>query len=117
VRRAAQAARVSPFAHYRRLERDPSYKLAFDQAWNDGCQRLEDEATRRAVEGWDEPVYQGGQRVGTKRKFSDRLLIARLEAEMPGKYGRQVLEHSGPGGEPIAVTVRFVKPDGSQLPG
>jgi hypothetical protein len=90
VRGAARAAGVSPFVHYRRLKSDPRYKDAFERAWECGCQALEDKATERAIEGWDEPVYQGGGLVGTKRKFSDRCLLARLEAEMPEKYRKNL---------------------------
>jgi hypothetical protein len=35
---------------------------------------LEAEARRRAVQGWDEPVFHQGRKVGTIRKYSDRML-------------------------------------------
>lgn len=49
-------------------------------------QELETEARRRAVEGWDEPVWFQGEMVGTIRKFSDTLLIFLLKANRPEKY-------------------------------
>ncbi|MBF0400653.1 MAG: hypothetical protein HQL90_07780 [Magnetococcales bacterium] len=52
--------------------------LAFKQGWAEALQvaagALEDEARRRAVEGWEEPVYQHGKMVGTIHRHSDRLL-------------------------------------------
>ena len=43
-------------------------------------ERLETEAQRRAVEGWDEPVFHEGREVGKKRRYSDTLLIFTLKA-------------------------------------
>lgn len=48
---------------------------------------LEDEAMRRAVDGVEEPVFQGGQLVGTKRVYSDSLLKLMLQAADPARYG------------------------------
>lgn len=48
---------------------------------------LEDEAMRRAVDGVEEPVYQAGQLVGTKRVYSDSLLKLMLQAADPARYG------------------------------
>lgn len=41
------------------------------------------EAWERAVVGWEEPVYQNGEKVGTKRKKSDALLCLLLK-RLPG---------------------------------
>ncbi len=48
--------------------------------------RVEAEIVRRGVEGWEEPVFQGGKQVGTIRKFSDQLLIFYAKARMPERY-------------------------------
>ena len=37
------------------------------------------ECDRRALEGWDEPVYRKGQVMGIVRKYSDVLLIFRMK--------------------------------------
>jgi hypothetical protein len=42
--------------------------------------RWEEEAARRAVEGWEEPVFWNGRQIGTRRRFSDSLLIFLFEA-------------------------------------
>lgn len=50
----------------------------FAERWDDAIAAvrptLEEAAFRRAVEGWDEPVFQGGRQVGVKRRYSDNLL-------------------------------------------
>lgn len=47
---------------------------------------LEDEARRRAVDGVDEPVFQGGELVGHVRRYSDRLLEFLLRGRRPTVY-------------------------------
>lgn len=59
-----------------------------------------DEAERelflRAVRGWNEPVYQGGELVGTILVKSDRLLEFFLKHRRPEIYGDKTkVEHSG----------------------
>ncbi len=44
---------------------------------------LEDEATRRAIEGVKKPVYQGSKKVGEILHYSDTLLIVLLKAQAP----------------------------------
>lgn len=71
------------------------YRRAFEAARDEAADRLEMEARRRAEEGWQEPVYQGGILVGTKRKYSDRLLLALLEAHHP-QFGKKLkVTHDG----------------------
>ena len=81
---------------YRKRQADPAFARAWDEAAAIGVAALEDEARRRAYEGWDEPVWHKGEECGTVRKFSDTLLIVLLKAHMPEKYQeRQKVEHSG----------------------
>src|SRR5262249_21583923 len=61
---------------------------------------LEAELRRRAVEGWLEPVYYRGKKVGDVRKFSDTCLIFALKGEKPEKY-RERFEHAGKDGGPV----------------
>jgi len=42
-----------------------------------------------------------------KRKFSDRLLMARLKALKPAKYGDKT-EITGAGGAPVSIRIKFV---------
>ena len=88
------------------------YAAAFADAQEDFVELLEQEARRRGVVGWDEPVvYQGAycyetdptthqRRQVMVRKFDSMLLQAQLNALRPEKY-RYRHEHAGPGGGPI----------------
>lgn len=58
-------------------EEDSEVELAVRAAYDEGTQRvIVKELKRRGIDGWDEPVYQGGKRVGKVRKYSDTLLLA-----------------------------------------
>jgi len=65
---------------------DPAFDAAWDDANEAATQRMEREADRRAIEGYDKPVYHNGVEVGSERKFSDTLLIFRLKAKRPDVY-------------------------------
>lgn len=89
--------------------KDPAFAARYDEAIERGTDVLEDEARRRAVEGVDRPVFQGGECVGHVREFSDNLMTILLGGRRD-KYRRQKVEHSGPDGGPIqqSVEVEFV---------
>lgn len=63
---------------YKARDRMPDFKAGWDAALAAARPRVEQEAMRRAVEGWEEPVYQGGKLVGYKRRYSDGLLRTML---------------------------------------
>lgn len=104
VSEACKAAGVGRTTHYRWLGEDEAYEKAFFEAKDAAIHVLEEEALRRAIDGWDEPVYQGGELVGTKRKYSDTLLIWMGKAMAPKRH-RDRTEISGEGGGPIQVGV------------
>jgi hypothetical protein len=83
---ASKAARISRKTVYARRDTDPLFKAAWDDALNEGCDHLEEEARRRAVEGTKKPIFYRGQVVGQIREYSDVLLIFLLKAHRPGKY-------------------------------
>lgn len=88
---AAEAAGIDRSSHYTWLRGDTDYKAAFQESDIIVGQNVLDEAVRRAVQGWDEPVTVAGQRE-VVRKFSDRLLERLLEAHHPEKF-RSNLAH------------------------
>lgn len=102
---AAEASNVHRQSHRNWMANDPRYAAAFEAAKDESIERMEHEARRRAVAGWEEPVYHQGQVVGTVRKFSDLLLIFMLKAARPEVY-RERFEHVGPGGGPIQIDQR-----------
>jgi hypothetical protein len=133
---AASAAGITRGMHYRRLKKDPVYKAAFDVSQEIAIGVLEDEATRRAVEGIEELVlFQGrvcyapviddeglivlneegkpiiSRRPLKKRTYSDSMLQFLLRGARPEKY-RERFEHTGKDGGPINahLEVFFVTP-------
>lgn len=67
----------------------------------------EGEMYRRAVHGTTKPVYQGGQKVGAIKEYSDTLLIFMLKAHKPDMYRETVRsELTGKDGGPIQQSVQ-----------
>lgn len=113
VSRAALSIGVAREHLYRLREADPEFKVLWDSAVERGTDALEDEATRRGVAGYDEPVFYQGKKTGTVRKYSDTLLIVQLKARRPAKYRENVSTVvSGPNGGPIqSVVLATTEPD------
>jgi hypothetical protein len=101
---AALAAKVGRRTVYEWLEADPSFVALKADAHEDALDRLEGEAYRRAHDGWLEPVYQGGIKVGSIRKKSEALLMFLLKGKKPEVY-RERHEHTGKDGGPIALAL------------
>lgn len=90
----AAGSAASSFYHLRRM--DPEFASAWEAALEEATAGVELEMHRRAVEGYDEPVYQKGELVGTVTKYSDRLLELRAKALLPQKYiERRAVELNG----------------------
>lgn len=71
---ACRAVGLSTTNAYRTRKRMPRFAARWDAALAAIRPALEEAAFRRAVEGWDEPVFQGGRQVGVRRRYSDNLL-------------------------------------------
>ncbi|UTC27943.1 terminase small subunit [Stenotrophomonas phage A1432] len=91
---------------------DTMYAIAIEEA----ADRIEGEAYRRAVEGYDEPViYQGmtttvidpetmQEKQLTVRKYSDSLMAMILRGARPEKYRENYkVEHSGAAGGVLVI--------------
>jgi hypothetical protein len=95
VTKACRYAKVNPTTAFRMRQADPR----FDQAWIEAERRFTDRAERelfrRAIDGVEEPIYQGGKLVGTKLVYSDSLLLAVVKARKPDLYrDRSTVEHA-----------------------
>jgi len=88
VTTAAEAAGVARRTVYDWRDRYPEFAEAWQEAESEACDRLEAEAWRRAVVGYDRPIYQHGRLVGHERQFSDRLLLALLATHRPERFSR-----------------------------
>lgn len=86
ITRAAEMVGLNRGCHNMWRRDDPTYLPRFLDAQEEACDRLEEEARRRAVDGTLKPVFQGGKEVGTIREFSDTLLIFLMKGVMPQKY-------------------------------
>jgi Homeodomain-like domain len=71
---------------YRWRQVDPSFAVAYTDAMEAGTDLIEDEARRRAVDGYDRPVFQGGKLVGVVRVYSDELAAMLLRGRRPEIY-------------------------------
>jgi len=84
AKRAGRSAKVMKDLR----ERDPVFRDEYDAALDEAVDMLEGEARRRAVEGWEEPIFQRGEQIGLIRKYSDKLMETLLRGARPEKYGR-----------------------------
>lgn len=99
--RAAAAINAARGTVYAWKRSDEAFSAAWDDAVEAGTDVIEDEATRRATEGFVKPVYQGGELVGYQREYSDTLTVLLLKGRRRAKFGPGDGEGDGSG-----VTVR-----------
>jgi hypothetical protein len=62
------------------------FAQAYSNAMEAGTDLIEQEARRRAVEGYDRPVFQRGQLAGLERVYSDMLLALLLRGRRPDVF-------------------------------
>lgn len=113
IRGAAAASRISRRCAHYWMRNDPNFAEAFADARETAFDLLEAEARRRALDGWDEPIYgpgpdgAGSKQIGTIRKYSDALLMFLLKAARPERFraGHDV-RHSGTVSMPVSVSVK-----------
>jgi hypothetical protein len=66
---------------------------------------LEAEAIRRGRDGYSEEIYQNGELVGYRTRYSDRLLETALRATDPARYGgKSTVTVEGNEANPVALT-------------
>ncbi|SFP72806.1 hypothetical protein [Sphingomonas rubra] len=73
---ACEVVGKSTTSAYKARERVRGFRNRWDDAVDASRPSIESEVRRRAVEGWDEPIFQGGKQVGVRRRYSDTLLKA-----------------------------------------
>jgi hypothetical protein len=110
VCKACEVAKVARSTAYEGRT-DEQFAEMWDEIEAATTDAMEREAYRRAVEGVERPVWQGGKLMGTVAEYSDTLLIFMLKGRKPEVYRDNVrVEHSGPSGGPIELA-----PPGQQL--
>jgi Homeodomain-like domain len=75
-----EALGINRVTVYRWRQGDKVFAQAYSNAMEAGTDLIEQEARRRAVEGYDRPVFQRGQLAGLERVYSDMLLAFRTLA-------------------------------------
>lgn len=83
---ASKASKASRDWLYNKRKTNEEFARRWDEAWDQGTDKLEAEAQRRAVEGVLKPVFQGGEEVGLIREYSDSLLVFLLKSRRPQRY-------------------------------
>jgi hypothetical protein len=95
VSAAARRAATHRCTAYRHRQADPEFRAAWDEALEVAMDDMEAEARRRAVDGWDEPVFYEGKVCGHIRKYSDALIMFLLKAYRPEFRDNDRVVHSG----------------------
>lgn len=71
-------------------KRDPEFAAQITEAREQADGDLLVELHRRAVEGTSEPIFgPNGQQVGSKRRYSDRLLLEKVRSRFPADFAQR----------------------------
>lgn len=92
-------------AYRKACAEDPIFQEQVDEIIELYYDEVEAEAHRRAVEGVEEGIYYQGGMVGTKKVYSDALLIKILSARRAKVYGDKK-EITGANGAALEFVVR-----------
>ena len=95
LQRAAQEAGISSTTVREHQKHDVDFRTACDEAYGDFKEAIESEIMRRAIFGWEEPVYQQGVLAGTIRKYSERLLELLAKRHIPEYKEKHEVTHTG----------------------
>lgn len=105
VRAACASACYARRCVYRWRKNDSDFAARWAKALLMAGDLLEEEADRRGRDGTEVPVFHQGEVCGTKRKYSDSLLLARLKAIKPEQY-REKIAVLANDHRPITVVLR-----------
>jgi len=86
ITRGCEAVGLDRVTVYRWRADNEEFARLWDEAKAIGIEALEDEATRRAFEGSEKPVFYMGDECGTIREYSDTLAIFLLKGAKPERY-------------------------------
>ena len=87
VTAAAERAGVHRRRFYEARAGNEAFAAAWEQAWDEGTDRLEDELRRRSVDGYDEVTTgQDGEVLRTLHRYDNTGLVKLLAARRPEKY-------------------------------
>jgi hypothetical protein len=100
VTKACEAVGIARKTAYEHRSKDADFAAEWDDALEAATDLLEHEARRRAMDGTEKPVYQGGELVGYVREYSDALMTLLLKAHRPKRF-RERMDLTGADGGPL----------------
>jgi hypothetical protein len=103
----ARAFGISYECYRLHLRSDPAFRAGIDEARRYYVDLLRCEVHRRAVEGWEVPVFRRGKQVGVSRRYSDRLLLRHAASFDPAYRKTTTAEHRVRTRLPIPATGRL----------
>jgi len=110
VGEAATAADCSRKSHYHWVATSEEYRKAYESCRQTICVAIEDSHVEKLIHGWDEPVYQGGDLVGHKRKFDLAAQMRYLERAKPEVFGAKIeVETNAPEGISVAAHLELMR--------
>lgn len=92
ISKAAAMIGIDRGKHYEWMAKDEKYAQQYKKVKEQIGDILEETAFKRAVEGWEEPVFYEGSICGYIRKFSDGILTKMLAAYLPERYREKQAE-------------------------
>ena len=98
IRHACETVDVVRSTAWRAREADPEFAAAWDDALEEGVDRAEQEAFRRAVVGFEEPIVHQGR---LSYRY-ERYEVPDVDGNLQEKW-RQVLDANG---QPVPLTTR-----------
>jgi hypothetical protein len=103
VAHACAAVEIERSTAYRAREADADFALAWDDAMEQGIDKAEQEAYRRAVTGYEEPVIDKGRLAYRYERYTVKHRHAETGEEVEEERWRIALDEHG---QPIPLTVR-----------
>lgn len=89
VSAAAAKVGVSPATVHYHQRVDPVFKDKLELSKLEAMNDVEEAITHRGLDGVDDPVFYQGEIVGSRKVYSDSLLMERARALNPERYGRK----------------------------
>ena len=95
---SAKACGISGTTIKDHRRQDPQFDAACKIAYGLYCDSLEAEVFRRAVLGWNEPVFYRGEVCGHIQRWSDRMLELHVKRHIPEYREKQTVDLTVNGG-------------------
>mgnify|MGYP001112074596 CR=1 FL=1 len=113
ISKTAESLNINKSKHYYWLKTDKVYAQAFEVAHERSLATIESEIIRRAVEGYEEPVFYQGKQVSAVRKYSDNLLMFLAKRRDPNYRDNNQTQIGiwGADGSQVAVNFSIPRPE------